>query len=50
MLNLNVVTSREAWNTALRTLPAAHVLQSWEWGEFKRSETGLAARAPDLHR
>lgn len=23
------------WNDALAALPAAHVLQTWEWGEFK---------------
>ena len=28
------------WNAALRTLPFAHVLQTWEWGEFKRRTTG----------
>ena len=27
--------SRAEWNAALATLPAPHVLQSWEWGEFK---------------
>lgn len=29
-----------SWNAALRTLPCAHVLQTWEWGEFKRVTTG----------
>jgi lipid II:glycine glycyltransferase (peptidoglycan interpeptide bridge formation enzyme) len=28
------------WNAALRALPCAHVLQTWEWGEFKRRTTG----------
>jgi peptidoglycan pentaglycine glycine transferase (the first glycine) len=27
--------SRNQWNAALETLPMPHVLQSWEWGEFK---------------
>ncbi|MBN1811283.1 MAG: peptidoglycan bridge formation glycyltransferase FemA/FemB family protein [Anaerolineae bacterium] len=27
--------SRDHWNTALASLPGPHVLQSWEWGEFK---------------
>ncbi|MDY6877832.1 MAG: peptidoglycan bridge formation glycyltransferase FemA/FemB family protein [Chloroflexota bacterium] len=29
------VTSPERWNTALACLPAAHVLQTWEWSVFK---------------
>jgi lipid II:glycine glycyltransferase (peptidoglycan interpeptide bridge formation enzyme) len=29
------ITHREQWNSVLATLPCAHVLQSWEWGEFK---------------
>ncbi|HYO88067.1 MAG TPA: peptidoglycan bridge formation glycyltransferase FemA/FemB family protein [Candidatus Limnocylindrales bacterium] len=28
------------WNAALSALPYAHVLQTWEWGEFKRATTG----------
>ncbi len=28
-------TSRADWNSALADLPAAHVLQTWEWGTFK---------------
>jgi lipid II:glycine glycyltransferase (peptidoglycan interpeptide bridge formation enzyme) len=28
-------TSQIAWNAALAALPNAHVLQSWEWGDFK---------------
>jgi len=31
----SVVTSRETWNAALASLPLAHVLQTWEWGQFK---------------
>jgi peptidoglycan pentaglycine glycine transferase (the first glycine) len=27
--------SRDHWTAALASLPAPHVLQSWEWGEFK---------------
>ncbi len=30
-----LVTSHETWNTALASLPLAHVLQTWEWGQFK---------------
>jgi peptidoglycan pentaglycine glycine transferase (the first glycine) len=29
------ITDPVAWNTALSRLPMPHVLQSWEWGEFK---------------
>ena len=29
------VTNPVMWNTALAALPLAHVLQTWEWGQFK---------------
>ena len=29
------IASRQDWNTALASLPLAHVLQTWEWGQFK---------------
>jgi peptidoglycan pentaglycine glycine transferase (the first glycine) len=29
------IPNPEQWNTALANLPAAHVLQTWEWGAFK---------------
>ena len=32
---LTYITSRETWNTTLASLPLAHVLQTWEWGQFK---------------
>lgn len=35
-----VITDHAQWNDALRRLPYAHVLQTWEWGEFKRATTG----------
>ena len=25
----------EAWNAAIRDLPGAHMLQTWEWAQFK---------------
>ncbi len=40
MLTVQTITDRDQWNSALSTLPYAHVLQSWEWGEFKRVTTG----------
>jgi len=40
MLTITSVTDPATWNDTLRTLPNAHVLQTWEWGEFKRRETG----------
>jgi lipid II:glycine glycyltransferase (peptidoglycan interpeptide bridge formation enzyme) len=38
-----LVTDPVLWNTALATLPLAHVLQTWEWGQFK-SRHGWAPR------
>jgi lipid II:glycine glycyltransferase (peptidoglycan interpeptide bridge formation enzyme) len=35
-----LITSPSEWNTTLRSLPYAHVVQTWEWGEFKRQTTG----------
>jgi len=32
---LITVTSRDDWNSALAQLPLAHILQTWEWGQFK---------------
>lgn len=32
--------TRESWNAALSQLPYAHILQTWEWGEFKHATTG----------
>lgn len=34
-LRRTVVLDRSQWNIALAVLPNAHLLQSWEWGEFK---------------
>jgi lipid II:glycine glycyltransferase (peptidoglycan interpeptide bridge formation enzyme) len=39
-VQLETITDRAAWNALLRPLPYAHVLQTWEWGEFKRATTG----------
>jgi len=40
LLTVETITNRDQWNNALRALPYAHVLQTWEWGEFKRVTTG----------
>ncbi len=40
MLDVTTITDRDPWNDTLQTLPYAHVLQTWEWGEFKRATTG----------
>lgn len=40
MLTVEIIPERDRWNNSLRTLPYAHILQTWEWGEFKRSTTG----------
>jgi len=40
LLQIETITQRDTWNNALRALPYAHVLQTWEWGEFKRVTTG----------
>lgn len=36
----HTITDPAHWNNSLRALPSAHILQSWEWGEFKRVTTG----------
>ncbi|GIK38192.1 MAG: methicillin resistance protein [Chloroflexota bacterium] len=40
---VQTIQNREEWNQALASLSGAHVLQSWEWGEFK-SRWGWEAR------
>jgi lipid II:glycine glycyltransferase (peptidoglycan interpeptide bridge formation enzyme) len=40
MLTSHPIQSRQEWNTALSTFAHAHILQTWEWGEFKRVTTG----------
>jgi lipid II:glycine glycyltransferase (peptidoglycan interpeptide bridge formation enzyme) len=34
------IADRDTWNATLAQLPYAHVLQTWEWGEFKAFTTG----------
>jgi lipid II:glycine glycyltransferase (peptidoglycan interpeptide bridge formation enzyme) len=40
LLTPETITEPTSWNATLRALPYAHVLQTWEWGEFKRVTTG----------
>ena len=40
MLKHTIITDCDRWNHTLRDLPYAHVLQSWEWGQFKHATTG----------
>jgi lipid II:glycine glycyltransferase (peptidoglycan interpeptide bridge formation enzyme) len=39
-----LIDDRAAWNGILAALPYAHVLQTWEWGDFKAATTGWAPR------
>lgn len=40
MLTIETITQRDEWNSQLAQMPYAHVLQTWEWGEFKYETTG----------
>jgi peptidoglycan pentaglycine glycine transferase (the first glycine) len=39
-LTITPIDDRTSWNYALRQFETAHILQTWEWGEFKRATTG----------
>jgi peptidoglycan pentaglycine glycine transferase (the first glycine) len=39
-LIVQTITDKNLWNSTLSRLPYAHILQSWEWGEFKAETTG----------
>ncbi len=39
-LDIQTIADRDTWNALLRPLPCANILQTWEWGEFKRRTTG----------
>jgi len=43
MITISIISDPTAWNALLRPLPNAHILQTWEWGEFKRRTTGWTA-------
>ncbi|MGJ3237625.1 MAG: lipid II:glycine glycyltransferase FemX [Anaerolineae bacterium] len=40
MLSIETIDKQIDWNNALATLPHAHILQTWEWGQFKYETTG----------
>jgi lipid II:glycine glycyltransferase (peptidoglycan interpeptide bridge formation enzyme) len=39
-MQTRTISDSQEWNERLSTLPYAHVLQSWHWGEFKQVTTG----------
>lgn len=43
-LHAQTITDRDTWNSTLALMPYSHVLQSWEWGEFKAATTGWRPR------
>jgi lipid II:glycine glycyltransferase (peptidoglycan interpeptide bridge formation enzyme) len=40
MLKITEITNQIEWNSQLSKMPHAHVLQTWEWGQFKYETTG----------
>src|SRR5690242_16323153 len=40
LLQTTRITDPALWNATLALLPYAHVLQTWEWGDFKAATTG----------
>ena len=42
-VSMQEIADRDSWNALLLRLPNAHVLQTWEWGEFRRT-TGWTPR------
>lgn len=43
-MNVEPITDGARWNDTLRQMPTAHVLQTWEWAQFKRATTGWQAQ------
>jgi hypothetical protein len=39
-LTVRTITQKSEWNRTLATFGTAHILQTWEWGDFKHSTTG----------
>ena len=44
MSNFKIIHDQQVWDQALLTLPEAHILQSWTWGDFKSRWGWTAAR------
>jgi peptidoglycan pentaglycine glycine transferase (the first glycine) len=42
-LTIENITDQEQWQSLLRDLPDAHILQTWLWGDFKERTTGWVA-------
>ena len=43
-LILNTIDERRDWNSIVQAMPNPHLLQSWEWGEFKTRQGWKANR------
>lgn len=44
IMDIHEITDPATWNATLATLPYHHVLQTWEWGEFKQRYGWTARR------
>lgn len=40
MTEIQPITDPALWNQTLEMLPYAHILQTWEWGDFKQATVG----------
>jgi peptidoglycan pentaglycine glycine transferase (the first glycine) len=38
--DITTIADPTHWNRVLESLPCAHILQTWEWGQFKRDTVG----------
>lgn len=39
-LEIQRITERDTWHQHIQDLPQGHILQTWDWGEFKQQTTG----------
>lgn len=44
LLQPSTVSDSAVWNSTLALMPYAHILQTWEWGDFKAATTGWTPR------